>query len=283
MGQEQEKLLLLRASEGDAEPAPRLRDFARPVPGLLAETSALPPVLIVLHQEMSTPGRVGNALRLLGHPLDIRRPRFGDALPTTLDEHVGAVIFGGPMSANDPDDFVHQEIDWISVPLRENRPFLGICLGAQMLAVQLGARVAPHPEGRAQIGYYPIRPTAAGHAVCPNWPDHVYHWHREGFDLPIGSELLAEGSDFPIEAFRSGHAFGLQFHPDVTYAMMHRWTTRGHERLDLPGAKPRHHHFSDRAIHDFIERAWLKNFLDGWLAQFPAVATADIAMRQAAE
>ncbi len=122
-------------------------------------TASLLPVLIVLHQESSTPGRVGNALRALGHPLDIRRPRFGDALPETLDEHAGAVIFGGPMSANDGDDYVRREIDWIEVPLREQRPFLGICLGAQMLAKQLGASVAPHPQGRAEIGYYPIRPT----------------------------------------------------------------------------------------------------------------------------
>src|SRR3979409_2802124 len=105
------------------------------------------PVLIVLHQETSTPGRVGNALRALGHGLDIRRPRFGDPLPETLDGHAGAVIFGGPMSANDPDDFVRREIDWIAVPLREQRPFLGICLGAQMLAMQLGARGAPPPDG----------------------------------------------------------------------------------------------------------------------------------------
>lgn len=227
------------------------------------------PVLIVLHQETSTSGRVGNALRALGYRLDIRRPRFGDPLPETLEGHAGAVIFGGPMSANDPDDFVRREIDWIAVPLREQRPFLGICLGAQMLAMQLGARVAPHPEGRAEIGYYPIRPTPAGLEICPHWPGHVYHWHREGFELPAGAELLAEGGDFPIQAIRWGHAFGFQFHPDVTYAMMHRWTTRGCERLDLPGARPRHHHFADRAIHDVAERAWLKAFLDGWLARMP--------------
>ncbi len=111
-------------------------------------------------------------------------------------DHAGAVIFGGPMSANDPDDFVRREIDWIAVPLREQRPFLGICLGAQMLAMQLGARVAPHPEGRAQIGYYPIRPTAAGHAICPNWPDHVYHWHREGFELPARCRIAGRGQRF---------------------------------------------------------------------------------------
>lgn len=227
------------------------------------------PVLVVLHQECSTPGRVGNALRALGHRLDVRRPRFGDPLPETLDDHAGAVIFGGPMSANDPDEFVRREIDWISVPLREQRPFLGICLGAQMLARQLGARVAPHPEGRAEVGYYPIRPTPAGLALCPHWPDHVYHWHREGFELPDGAELLAEGGDFPVQAFQTGHAFGFQFHPDVTYAMMHRWTTRGYDRLDAPGARARHHHFADRAVHDVTERAWLKAFLDDWLTRMP--------------
>src|SRR5450755_1652447 len=175
---------------------------ASAAPAAPSAAMSLRPVLIVLHQETSTPGRVGNALRALGHTLDIRRPRFGDLLPETLDHHAGAVIFGGPMSANDTDDFVKREIDWIEVPLREQRPFLGICLGAQMLAKQLGAPVAPHPQGQTQIGYYPIRPTEAGHTVCPNWPDHVYHWHREGFLLPAGAELLAEGDDFPVQAFQ---------------------------------------------------------------------------------
>jgi GMP synthase (glutamine-hydrolysing) len=67
-------------------------------------TEAFRPVLMILHQETSTPGRVGNALRALGYPLDIRRPRFGDPLPDTLDQHSGAVIFGGPMSANDSEN-----------------------------------------------------------------------------------------------------------------------------------------------------------------------------------
>jgi GMP synthase (glutamine-hydrolysing) len=186
-------------------------------------------------------------------------------------------MFGGPMSANDADAYIRREIDWISVPLREQRPFLGICLGAQMLARHLGARVAPHAEGQVQMGYYPIRPTPAGRALCPNWPDHVYHWHSEGFGLPAGAELLAEGNDFPVQAFRFDHCFGLQFHPDVTYAMMHRWTTRGGARLETPGAHPRHQHFADRAIYDVTERAWLREFLDGWLARMPFSAMAQAA------
>jgi GMP synthase (glutamine-hydrolysing) len=236
------------------------------------------PVLIILHQETSSPGRVGNVLRALGYRLDIRRPRFGDRLPTTLDEHAGAVIFGGPMSANDTDDYVRAEIDWIEIPLREQRPFLGICLGAQMLAKQLGAAVSPHPEGVVQVGYYPIRPTAAGAGLCPDWPAQVYHWHREGFGLPHGAELLAEGDDFPVQAIRFDRCFGLQFHPDVTCAMMHRWTTRGCDRMDAPGAQPRHQHFAERAVHDAAERAWLERFIGGWLVQ-----ASQVVLPQAAE
>jgi GMP synthase (glutamine-hydrolysing) len=223
------------------------------------------PVLIVLHQAHSTPGRIGNALRQLGYPLDVRRPRFGEPLPATMAEHAAAVIFGGPMSANDEDEFIRRETDWIAVPLKEHKPFLGICLGAQMCARHLGGRVFRHPQGRAEIGYYPIRPTAAGLAVVNVWPECVYQWHREGFDLPSGAELLAEGDTFEVQAIRYDRAFALQFHPDVTHAMMHKWTARGEERMALPGARPRQTHFADRAVYDYTARAWLGVFLERWI------------------
>ncbi len=224
------------------------------------------PILIVLHQEHSTYGRVGQALRQRGFALDVRRPPLGDSLPHTMDGHSGAIIFGGPMSANDETEHVRREIDWIAVPLKAEKPYLGICLGAQMLARQLGARVFKHPEGHVEIGYYPIRPTELGRTFCAQWPEHVYQWHREGLELPPDCALLAEGDVFPVQAFRyDGCAYGLQFHPDVTHAMMCRWTTRGHERLALPGAKPRSAHFQDRAVYDLAARAWLSAFLDRWL------------------
>src|SRR5581483_6959714 len=223
------------------------------------------PVLIILHQEHSSPGRVGQTLQRLGFPLDVRRPRFGDPLPETMDDHAGAVIFGGPQSANDEEEFVRREIDWIGVPLRDRKPFLGICLGAQMMARYLGSRVSTHPQGHAEIGYYPIRPTAAGLSLVAPWPDHVYQWHREGFELPQDAELLAEGDAFSIQAFRYGTGFALQFHPEVTHAMMCRWTVRGHARLELPGAKSRAQHFADRPVSDLASRNWLAAFIDRWI------------------
>src|ERR1700730_3779083 len=104
------------------------------------------PVLLVLHQENSNPGHLGQWFQRNGHALDIRKPRFGESLPVTLDAHCGAVIFGGPMSANDKDEFIGIETQWIGVALREKKPLLGICLGAQMLANYLGGRVGFHPD-----------------------------------------------------------------------------------------------------------------------------------------
>lgn len=225
-----------------------------------------PPVLIVLHQQNSTPGRVGHYLRERGYPLDIRKPCIGDPLPDTLAHHSGAVVFGGPQSANDNDDFIRREIDWMSVPLKENKPLLGICLGAQMMARNLGGKVDFHGEGQVEVGYYPIRPTESGRTISEMWPDHVYQWHREGFDLPADSVLLAEGDTFPCQAFRHGdHAFGLQFHPEVTHAMMCRWVIRGAHRMELPGAKQRAAHFEDRWVYDHGMKTWLSVFLDHWL------------------
>ena len=229
------------------------------------------PILIVLHQEHSTPGRLGRLFQDRGHRLDIRRPRYDEPLPETLAEHAGAVIFGGPMSANDPDDFVKREIDWIGVALKEEKPFLGLCLGAQMLARHLGAKVETHPDGKAEIGYYPLIPTADGHAMAERvgvpWPAYVYHWHREGFGCPKGAATLATGDDFPTQAIRVGPAaYGLQFHPEVTHAMMCRWTVRGHERLSLPGAQDRSRQIEGRFMHDPHVVRWLHAFLDHWVA-----------------
>src|SRR5690606_15580166 len=122
-------------------------------------------ILLIMHRQESEPGVVGQWLQKAGYQADARRPRFGDPLPETLEEHAGVVLFGGPMSANDPDEFIRREIDWISVPLKEGKPFLGICLGAQMLARHLGARVYAHEESRVEVGYEPITASEKGAAL----------------------------------------------------------------------------------------------------------------------
>lgn len=227
------------------------------------------PVLIVLHQEHSTPGRVGLRLARRGYRLDIRRPRFGDPLPDTLDRHCGAIVFGGPMSINDPDDYLKRETDWLAVPLREGAPLLGLCLGAQMLARHLGAAVAPHADGHIEVGWFGLKATEAGR-VLTRWPDRVHQFHKEGFALPVGATLLAEGAaeTFPNQAFSYGPAaFAIQFHIELTTAMVNRWTGRIGERAKLPGGQAAPLHFEGRALHDWKTSAFLDAFLDLWLAR----------------
>src|SRR5262245_5426763 len=197
--------------------------------------SLRPRILTVLHQERSSAGRVGQILQRAGFELDIRRPPLGDALPSTLYDHAGAIVFGGPMSANDPDEFIIRETDWLAVPLRENKPFLGICLGAQMLANHIGGSVGPHPDGNVEIGWYSLEATKAGLSLM-DWPSMVYHFHREGFDLPRSATLLATGDVYRNQAFRYGdNAWGIQFHAELTRLMMQRWVVSGSDRLSLVG------------------------------------------------
>ncbi|VAW15265.1 Glutamine amidotransferase, class I [hydrothermal vent metagenome] len=222
-------------------------------------------ILIVLHQEHSTPGRVGQRLCQRGYELDVRRPRFGDPLPRTMAGHAGAVIFGGPMSANDDDDFIRRETDWIEVPLKEQKPFFGICLGAQMLVRHLGGCVEAHPQGMVEIGYYPLEPTEAGRRLM-DWPACVYQWHGDGMSVPAGAVELARGDIFTTQAIQVGqNAFGIQFHTELTLAMLYRWTTLAAHRLKDPGARPRAEHFSGRFMHDRAASDWLDRFLDLWL------------------
>lgn len=222
-------------------------------------------ILIILHSEASTPGRIGHMLVEKGFRLDIRRPCLGDDLPTSMAQHAGAVIFGGPMSANDGDDWIAREIDWIATPLKEEKPFLGVCLGAQMLAKQLGGGVGPHADGLVEIGYYPLVPTEQGRVLGP-WPELVYHWHREGLTLPDGATRIAAGETFENQAFRYGpSAFGIQFHPEVTRLTMHRWGVLGAHRFVMPGAQNSKAHLDANLVHDGAVKSWLWQFLARWL------------------
>ena len=223
-------------------------------------------VLLVMHQATSDPGRVGEAIRTRGFELDIRIPAIGHPLPKTMEEHGAAVIFGGPMSANDDhEEFIREETKLIDVLLKAETPYLGICLGAQIMARALGARVAEHEEGLREVGYYQLTPAEEDCRFFKN-PMMAYQWHREGFDLPEGATLLACGNYFPNQAFQVGkNAYGIQFHPEVTEAMNRRWATKAAHMLTDPGAQSKEQQLEGRRKYDSHMKLWLDNFLDHWL------------------
>jgi len=227
-------------------------------------------VLLVLQGENSTPGRIEPLLRERGWEPKRCRPKIGDPLdaPESL---AGAVVFGGPMSANDDDklSFIGDELRWIDRLLAAGTPFFGVCLGAQLMARALGARVAPHEQGHMEIGYWPIEPTEAGHGVIDSLRM-VYHWHGEGFTLPAGAELLAKGDTFPHQAMRFGpRAYGVQFHPEVTRDILCLWSTEASEHLKRPGAQPYTEQIACCDQYDQVMARWTGHFMDLWLGTAP--------------
>lgn len=224
-------------------------------------------LLLVMQAPDASAGRCRRKLRERGYQLDYCYPQAGQALPAVMDGYAGAVVFGGPMSVNDDEKLpgVRAQLDWIPQALASGRPFLGICLGAQLLARALGATVKPHPKGLAEIGYFPIWPTAVGQPLFDT-PLYVYHWHHEGFELPAGAELLAIGDRFPHQAYRCDtNIFGVQFHPEVNQRILEAWLVEGATELDAPGAQSAAEQRNHHARHDAALDRWFGHFLDEWL------------------
>ncbi len=137
------------------------------------------------------------------------------------------IVLGGPIGAYEEAayPFIRDELRLLRARLDAGRPTLGICLGAQMMARALGARV--YPGGRKEIGWKPLQLTAAGRAsplaaFADGTP--VLHWHGDTFDLPDGATLLASTDWYPHQAFAWGyHALALQFHIETTARGLERW------------------------------------------------------------
>jgi len=223
-------------------------------------------VLLIDHPVGKRDDRASRMLAERGYALDWRCPGRGDELPAAENaEHCAAIVYGGPECANDDTPYLHQELDWIETWVAQGRPFLGICLGAQLLARTLGARVARHDDGLHEIGYVPIGPTAGSDGFLAG-EMYVYHWHKEGFDLPAGAELLAVGPTFPNQAYRYGAcAYGIQFHPEVTAQVMARWCAEAAHMLEAPGAQDAERQVAGAKRYDAPMRLWLDGFFDLWL------------------
>jgi len=230
-------------------------------------------VLLIDHPVGKRDDRASRKLAERGYALEWRCPGKGDDLPPANDgRYCAAVVYGGPESANDDKRYLKRELDWIDAWVARDRPFLGICLGAQLLARTLGARVARRDDGLHEIGYVPIAPAAGcdGFLGCEM---HVYHWHKEGFELPAGAELLAVGPTFPNQAYRYGSAaYGLQFHPEVTAQVLQRWCREASHMLDAPGAHDVARQMAEAQRFDEPMARWLDGFLDLWLGPVPAEA-----------
>lgn len=172
-------------------------------------------IQIVEHAPKEGPYALGAALEAAGLPTRVCRTWAGDGVPDTADDLVGLVVMGGTMAAYEDFPGRSAELALLRAALDAEIPVLGVCLGAQLLAVAAGG--VARPGNGAQIGWADVRMTEAAHAdaLFTAVPEllRVLHWHGDTMDLPAGATLLASCDRYPVQAFRiGGSAWGMQFH-----------------------------------------------------------------------
>jgi GMP synthase (glutamine-hydrolysing) len=187
-------------------------------------------VLVLQHIACEPPGAFEDVLRERGAEIVRVELDEGEQPPRSLDGLDALIVMGGPMSAND--DAEHPWLSGEKALLRRavesGMPVWGVCLGVQLLASALGARVwaGPAPE----VGILPVHPTPEGEAdpvfgACA-WPLSTLQWHGDTFDLPAGAVLLASSPAYAHQAIRIGAvAYGVQFHLEVDAGLADEWAT----------------------------------------------------------
>ncbi len=195
-------------------------------------------VLVLQHVPHEGPGSLTPLLQIAGfriHTLQFWNDAKTDAASDDLD---GLIVMGGPMGVYDADQYSHliAEKAIIQRAIKNNVPVLGICLGAQLIADALGAKV--YPSGIKEIGWYDLVPakTAETDPLFRGFTarEKVFQWHGDTFDLPQGAIHLASSPLCANQAFRYGSTvYGLQFHLEVDAATIENWLNVPQNRAEV--------------------------------------------------
>jgi GMP synthase (glutamine-hydrolysing) len=185
-------------------------------------------ILVLQNERVSPAGMIGERIAARGLETVVVKPMDGEPLPASANGYAGILVLGGVMSAND--DGKYAALPPMRQLLRDfhaaDKPVLGICLGAQVLARTFGASVRRHTG--MEFGYTPLRFTDAGRrdpllAGLPN-PQWIMESHEDTFDVPAEGTGLMIGDECLNQAFRVGRAsYGFQCHFEATPALIQGW------------------------------------------------------------
>lgn len=222
----------------------------------------------LLHVPFEGVGSIAAWAEDRGHCLTSTHCYAGEALPAP-DDYDLLVVMGGPMGVYDETDhpWLAEEKKAIAAAVAAGRPVLGICLGAQLLAVVLGGSVSRNPV--PEIGWFPVTLTEAGAAepILAGFPPtfYAFHWHGDTFSLPPGAVLAASSAACANQAFvYQGRVVGLQFHLETTPAAMQSLIKHCAAEVAEPGPTvhhPKQMHAGREALKDI--KTLMYGLLDG--------------------
>jgi GMP synthase-like glutamine amidotransferase len=222
-------------------------------------------VLVFQHDPYDGPGYLGEALLRRGASLTIIRLDAGEALPDTAPFDM-VLVMGGAMNVYQHDRYpwLVEETQAIRHAVEAGKAVLGVCLGGQLLAKALNAQV--HLGSATEIGLLPITLTEAGKAD-PLFEGlssvEAIEWHDDTFDIPDGAIALARSMSCANQAFRFGQrAYGLQFHPEVSPAMLAEWIKEAEDSPTDRSAFQRAVDFRAAALQTQADRL-IDNFIQG--------------------
>jgi GMP synthase-like glutamine amidotransferase len=185
-------------------------------------------ILVVKHTESEDAGSLGEYLKRMGWNIHTVELSKGEKLPNSFKDISACIMMGGPMNVYEEDKypFLKDEYFFIKDILKKEIPFLGVCLGAQLLAKSCEAKIKKSPV--KEIGWYNVNLTIDGKEdiLFKGLSDkiNVFQWHEDTFDLPKRGILLARSSPFINQVFKIGeNTYGLQFHIEITPELIRDW------------------------------------------------------------
>ena len=226
------------------------------------------PIILATHLTAKDSGGLPEILDLKNIPYVTLRLNKNDELPRDISNYRGIVLFGGIQSTNDDYiDYIYKELNWIDNAVNKEFPIFGICLGAQLVARALGAKVLKNRSGLYEFGWYPVEPSEANPLAISEFST-FYQRHGEIFELPEGAKLAATNTTCKNQAFIYGNSvIATQFHPEINNSLLSSWLNKPRPLQDEKyyGAQDVEKQIKESALYIPPALAWLETTIDIWL------------------